>query len=93
MILVNNQQNCSKAGTPINLKMPEINQQYLELVMKLPPRSPDLLGTETPKINTRIGPNLDFEEITLSRGNNSRNVCKPRQVIYRTTPRINRLSG
>ena len=30
--------------------------------MRLPPRPPDLLGTDTPKINTGIGPNIDFEQ-------------------------------
>ena len=30
--------------------------------MRLPPRPPDLSGTDAPKINTRIEPNLDFVE-------------------------------
>ena len=62
LLSVNNQQNCTKGMKPSNLKNPEINQPYPKLVMRLPPRTPDLLGTETPKVNTRIGPNLDFEE-------------------------------
>ena len=59
---VNNQQNCTKARKPTNLKTSEINQPYPQPVMRSPPRPPDLLGSETPKINTRKGPNLDFEE-------------------------------
>ena len=30
--------------------------------MRMPPRPPDLLGRETPRITAGIGPNLDFEE-------------------------------
>ena len=62
LLSVNNQQYCTKARRPTNLKTPEINQPYPKPVMRLPPRLPDLLGTETPKINTGIGLNLDFEE-------------------------------
>ena len=51
-----------KAKLPTNLTNPEINQPYPQPVMRLPPRPPNLLGTEAPKISTGIGPNLDFEE-------------------------------
>ena len=65
LLSVNNQQNCIQARKPTNLKTPEINQPYPQLVMRLLLRSPDLLGTETLKINAGIGPNLDFEETHL----------------------------
>ena len=62
MLSVNSQQKCTKAKLLSNLTTPEINQTYPQQVMRLPPRPPDLQGTEAPKINTRIKPNLDFEE-------------------------------
>ena len=44
----------------IHIKYPQ-SQNYSQLVISPPPRPPDLLGP-TPKINTGIGPNLNFEE-------------------------------
>ena len=37
------------------------NQTYLQPVIRPPPRPPDLSG-QTPKVNTGIEPNFDFEE-------------------------------
>ena len=54
-----NQQNGTDTKKPT--KFPQINQPYLQLVMRPPAMPPDLIGTETPKI-TGIGPNVDFEE-------------------------------
>ena len=58
--------NTAKANHPISTdakshtKHPQ-NQTYPQLVIMPPPRPPDLLGP-IPKVNTGIGPDLDFEE-------------------------------
>ena len=62
MLSANSQQNCMKAKLPTNLTTPEINQPYSQMVMRLPPRPPYILGTEAPKISIGTGSNLDFEE-------------------------------
>ena len=49
----------NEANTRIPAKCPQINQNYIQLVMRPPPRPPELVR---PKVNTEIGPNLDFEE-------------------------------
>ena len=62
MSSVNNRQDCMKTKLPINLTTPDIHQPYPQPVKRLSPRPPDILGSQAPKTNTGIGPNLDFEE-------------------------------
>ena len=62
MLGVNDQQKCTKAKLLSNLTIPGINQTYSQLVMRLPPRPPDPHGTKTPKITTRIKPNVDLKK-------------------------------
>ena len=52
----------TKTKLPIDIAIPKIHQPYPQPVKRLPPRPPNILGTQAPKINNRIGPNLDFEE-------------------------------
>ena len=59
---VNNRQDGTKAKLPIDIAIPKIHKPYPQLVKRPPPRPPDILGTQAPKTNTEIGPNLDFEE-------------------------------
>ena len=49
----------NEANTSIPTKYPPINHNYAQVVMRPPPRPPDPVR---PKVNTEIGPNLDFEE-------------------------------
>ena len=67
-IIIDDEQDSPSAKTnyPIstNIKLhtkhPQ-NQTYPQLVIRPPPRPPDLTG-QTPKVNTGIEPDLDFEE-------------------------------
>ena len=49
----------NEANTRIPAKCPEINQNYAQPVMRSPPRPQDTVKS---KVNTEIGPHLDFDE-------------------------------
>ena len=51
----------NETDTRIPTKYPQIKQNYTQLVMRPPPRLPDPLRI-IPKVDTKMGPNLDFEE-------------------------------
>ena len=90
-------------NTALTQQLPQslIGPEYIQIPIsthpsvRLPPKPPDTVGQgATPSPNLVQNPNIDFEENSphQERINYYRNIHKPRAVVHRTTPGIDKFS-